>query len=330
MALRLQGRGYMAGRVRVNLPYFDAAAVEAATPYPALVAAIGEAFRSGGVAPARHTHDIPTGSDGFSTLMLMPSWNDAGYFGVKLATINPANAERGIPTVNGTYILFDNETATPRAVIDATALTARRTAAASAFAANKLAREDASSLLMVGTGRLSRCLIEAHATTRDISSVRVWGRSPEKAAAVANWARHHVSDNAEAVTDLDQACGDADIISAATFATTPLIQGASLSAGVHVDLVGAYSPQMRETDAEVFRRAGQVWIDTFEGAESEAGDVLAAILEGAMERADIAGDMFELAQSAGIVRRDAQEITVFKSVGTGLEDLAAAILCQSG
>jgi len=319
----------MANRADMNLPYFDAAAVEAATPYPKLVAAIGDAFRSGGVAPARHTHEIPTSDKGVSTLMLMPSWSDAGHFGVKLATINPANAARNIPTVNGTYVLFDRDTATPQAVFDASALTARRTAAASAFAASKLAREDASSLLMVGTGRLCRCLIEAHATTRDISSVRIWGRSTEKAATVADWARRNVTDDAETVSDLSRACRDADIISSATFATTPLVQGDNLTAGIHIDLVGAYSPQMRETDAEVFRRANQVWVDTFEGAEAEAGDVLAAVKEGAIEFADIAGDMFRLAQIAGTARRDAREITVFKSVGTGLEDLAAAILCQS-
>lgn len=314
----------------MNLPYFDAAAVEAATPYPKLVAAIGDAFRDGGVAPARHAHEIPTGNDGVSTLLLMPSWSDAGHFGVKLATINQANAARDLPTVNGTYVLFDSATATPQAVIDATTLTARRTAAASAFAASKLAREDASSLLMVGTGGLSRCLIEAHATTRNISSVRVWGRSPDKAAAVAAWARRNITDDAVAVSDLDQACSDADIVSAATFARTPLIRGANLAAGVHVDLVGAYSPPMRETDGEVFRRADQVWIDTFEGAETEAGDLLAAIVEGAIELKDVAGDMFKLAQTAGNARRNAGEITVFKSVGTGLEDLAAAVLCQSG
>ncbi|NCF14676.1 MAG: ornithine cyclodeaminase family protein [Gammaproteobacteria bacterium] len=314
----------------MSLPYFDAAAIEAATPYPKLVAAIGDAFRDGGVAPARHAHDIPTSGGGASTLLLMPSWSDAGHFGVKLATINPANAARDIPTVNGTYVLFDRETATPRAVFDATALTARRTAAASAFAASKLAADDATSLLMIGTGRLSRSLIEAHATTRDISTVRVWGRSPEKAATIANWVRDNITDDAAVATDLDQACGSAHIISAATFATTPLIRGASLHAGVHVDLVGAYSPGMRETDAEVFRRADQVWVDTFEGAESEAGDLLAAIEEGAIELDDVAGDMFELARLAGAARHDAREITVFKSVGTGLEDLAAAILCETG
>jgi ornithine cyclodeaminase len=182
---------------------------------------------------------------------------------------------------------------------------------------------------MVGTGRLSRCLIEAHATTRNITSVRVWGRSPEKAATVAQWARENVTDDAASVADLERACGEADIISAATFATTPLIRGASLPAGVHIDLVGAYAPHMRETDADVFRRADQVWVDTFAGAESEAGDLLAAIDEGAIELANVDGDLFSLARSAGTARTDADQITVFKSVGTGLEDLAAAILCQS-
>lgn len=313
----------------MNLPYFDAEAVEAATPYPKLITAIGEAFRDGGIAPARHAHDIPDGHDGTTTLLLMPSWNDAGYLGVKLATINFANAARGIPTVNGIYVLFDSETGIPKAAIDAAALTARRTAAASAFAASRLAREDAASLLMVGTGKLSRCLIEAHASARDLSSVRVWGRSPERAAAVAAWARGNITDDAEAVADLDRACSEADIISAATYATTPLVRGASLSAGTHVDLVGAYSTAMRESDAAVFQRADQVWVDTYDGAESEAGDLLLAIEEGAIEFADLAGDLFKLAQSPGSSRLSESEITVFKSVGTGLEDLAAAVLCQS-
>lgn len=313
----------------MNLPYFDNEAIEAATPYPELIAAIGDAFRHGGVAPARHVHGVPKAGEDDSVLLLMPSWNDTGHFGVKLATINAENASRGLPTINGIYVLFDSLTSTPIATFDAATLTARRTAAASAYAASKLARSDASSLLMIGTGRLSRPLIEAHATVRGIRKVRVWGRSTEKAAKVAEWARDQFDIDAKSVSDLASACGAADIVTAATLSRSPLICGADLQPGSHVDLVGAYAPDMRETDAVVFERAGQVFVDTFDGAKEEAGDLLLAIDEGALSIDDVAGDLYKLATTEGQARQSEDEITVFKSVGTGLEDLAAAVLCKA-
>jgi len=311
----------------MNLPHFDHAAIEAATPYPQLIAAIEDAFRHGGVAPARHVHDIPKADEPDSVLLLMPSWNNTGHFGVKLATINAENASRGMPTINGIYVLFDSLTSTPVATFDAATLTARRTAAASAYAASKLARDNASSMLMVGTGRLSRALIEAHAKVRNITTIRVWGRSPNKAADVASWAREHVARDADPVTDLAAACNEADIISAATLSKEALISGDNLKHGTHVDLVGAYAPHMRESDAAVFGRASQVFVDTFDGAEEEAGDLLQAIDEGALCMDDVTGDLYALAASDHLVRSAADEITVFKSVGTGLEDLAAAAQC---
>ncbi|MGI9225356.1 MAG: ornithine cyclodeaminase family protein [Woeseiaceae bacterium] len=311
----------------MNLPHFDNAAVQAATPYPELIAAIGEAFRHGGVAPARHVHDIPKPGEQDGVLLLMPSWNDTGHFGVKLATINAPNAERNLPTINGVYVLFDSLTCIPVATFDAATLTARRTAAASAFAASRLARHDAASLLMIGTGRLSRPLIEAHATVRDIKTVSVWGRSPEKATDVADWARTELNIDATPIGDLRSACGAADIVCSATLSRSPLIHGADLRVGTHVDLVGAYAPHMRETDAAVFERAGQVFVDTFEGAREEAGDLLQAIDEGVLSMDDVAGDLYKLAAKTEAARHSDDEITVFKSVGTGLEDLAAAWLC---
>ncbi|MDH3619749.1 MAG: ornithine cyclodeaminase family protein [Gammaproteobacteria bacterium] len=311
----------------MNLPYFDNMAIQTATPYPALIAAIAEAFRHGGVAPARHVHTVPKADENDSVLLLMPSWNDTGNFGVKLATINAENATRDLPTINGIYVLFDSQTSTPVATFDAATLTARRTAAASAFAASRLARADASSMLMVGTGHLSRPLIEAHAAVRDLQKIRVWGRTPDKAAEVADWARSNITDDAEPVTNLAAACSDADIISAATLSREPLVRGANLKPGCHVDLVGAYEATMRESDSLLFERADQVFVDTFEGAREEAGDLLQAIDEGALSMDSVSGDLYKLAASADAVRHSDDGITVFKSVGTGLEDLAAAVLC---
>lgn len=311
----------------MTFQHFDEAAVEAATPYPALIEAIGDAFREGGASPARHSYNIPTASGTDGTLLLMPSWGDTGSFGVKLATVYPTNATRELPTVNGTYVLFDRDTGLPQATFDATALTARRTAAASAFAASKLARADAETMLIVGTGRLSHCLIEAHCTVRNIRKIRIWGRSTAKATTVADVARANSVTDVDAVSDLEAACREADIVSTATSSSKALVRGNWLKPGAHVDLVGAFTPDMREADADVFRRAGVVYVDTFEGAKSEAGDIIAAIDEGALRWDDVSGDLYELARTASSVRQASDDISVFKSVGTGLEDLAAARLC---
>lgn len=304
--------------------HFDAAAVEAATPYKDLIEAIGAAFRDGGTSPERHNHQIPTTSDN-GTLLVMPSWSNAGYFGVKLATVYAGNAAKNLPTVNGIYALFDQETGTPLATFDAAMLTARRTAAASAFAASRLARADAESLLIVGTGRMSRSLIQAHCTTRSIQKIRVWGRSQRKAEALVADAR--VDADIAIAADLEAACHEADIISTATLAREPLVRGNWLKPGVHVDLVGAFSPDMREADSDLFDLADLIYVDTYEGARAEAGDILAAIDEGALQWGELSGSLHDLAAITGLVRRSDDEISVFKSVGTGLEDLAAARLC---
>lgn len=311
----------------MTMRHFDAAAIEAATPYPVLIEAIGEAFREDGTSPNRHHHEIPTGTGDDGTLLIMPSWSDGGQFGVKLATVYPMNSAKDLPTVNGLYVLFDSETGVPQATFDAAMLTARRTAAASAFAASKLARPDAASMLMIGTGRLSHNLIEAHSTVRPIRNIRVWGRSQSKAAAVVEKVRGSCNAVVAVATDLEAACREADIISAATLAREPLIRGSWLEPGVHIDLVGSFTPDMRETDTDVFRRANVVYVDTLEGAQTEAGDILAAVDDGAIGWDALVGSLDDLARTDDLARPGAHEITVFKSVGVGLEDLAAARLC---
>ena len=248
----------------------DAAALEAALDYPRLIAALRDAFAAGATVPLRAHHKIDTpGSP--ATLLLMPAWAADGPIGVKIATVFPDNASRGLAAVQASYILMDGRTGVPQALLDGPVLTARRTAAASALAADYLARTDASSMLVVGTGVVARQLIDAYAAVRPLSHVFVWGRQSDKAAALAADASRPGL-VAEAVADLDRAVAMADIVSCATLSREPMIKGALLRPGTHLDLVGAYTPQMRESDDDAVRRAS-IFVDTWAGALTEGGDL---------------------------------------------------------
>jgi ornithine cyclodeaminase len=301
-----------------------ASEVAAALPYDRLIAALDEAFAGDVIAPQRIHHDIqvPDGSD--ATLLLMPAWTAGRSLGVKIATVFPDNAIRSLPAVFASYFLMSAETGEPVAVLDGTELTVRRTAAASALASRYLSREDARRLLMVGTGNLAPHLVRAHATARPIEDVVIWGRRPEAANALADTLQGD-SFSTSTTTDLDAAVGAADIISCATLATEPLIRGKLLQPGQHVDLVGAYRPDMAEADVESVRLA-DVYVDTRGGAFSEAGEILQAIDAGIIDKSDVKGELTELADGTVPGRTDDAAITLFKSVGTALEDLAAAEL----
>jgi ornithine cyclodeaminase len=255
---------------------------------------------------------------------MMPAWRAGGLLGIKLTTVFPGNGAHGLPAVHATYVVFDATTGEPRAVLDGTELTRRRTAAASALAARYLARTDAARLLMVGTGALAPHLIDSHAAVRPIDSVRVWGRRLEAAQSVAAQFAGRTP-RVEPTDDLERAVGWADIISCATLATAPLMRGRWMRPGQHLDLVGAFTPGMREADDEALQGAC-VYVDTRAGALAESGEIIQAIAAGAITAADIRGDLSDLARGIVGGRRSRQEITLFKSVGTALEDLAAAEL----
>ena len=219
---------------------------------------------------------------------------------------------------------MDATTGVPLAVLDGTELTLRRTAAASALAASYLSRGDSKTLLMVGTGQLAPHMVAAHATSRDIDRVLIWCRREQAARKVVeNFSV--ASFSIEPVTDLEAAVREADIISCATLSIEPIIKGEWLQDGQHLDLVGAFKQDMREADGEAVSRA-EVFVDTYSGALSEAGDILQAIEEGAMKKSDIVGDLSELARGKRQGRSSGEAITLFKSVGSALEDLAAAEL----
>jgi len=253
--------------------------------------------------------------------------SERGYIGVKVATVFPGNSARGRPAVAGVYLLFSGRSGEPLALIDGSALTLWRTSAASGLAASYLARSDAHRLLMVGSGALAPYLIEAHAAVRPISEVLVWNRRADKAAKLAErlkGRRYSVA----ATEDLEGAVRGADVVSCATLSSEPLVEGGWLKPGAHLDLVGGFRPDMRETDDEAVRRA-RVFVDTREGATKEAGDIVQPLESGLIGPDDIAADLFDLTRGERAGRRFYDQITMFKSVGTALEDLAGAILVFS-
>ena len=311
--------------------FFDGAAVDAALTYPGLVDILQAAFARGAIAPPRHHHAIPLDGRPEATLLLMPAWEASApgaatagrYLGVKSVSVFPDNAARGKPAVFGAYLLASAETGETLAVMDATRLTTWRTGAASALAARYLARPDAASLVMVGAGALAPCLIRAHASVRPIREVAIWNRTLGRARALA--ATFAGSGLAVRVADdLEQAVRDADIVSTATLSAEPLVRGAWLRPGTHVDCVGAYRPAMRETDDAVVRRA-RIFVDTRAGAFGEAGDILQPIAAGVIGKDAVLGDLFDLCRGTMPGRATPDEITMFKSVGASIEDLAAAI-----
>ena len=300
----------------------DASALAACLDREALIDALDAAFRGSAVVPPRQQYAIKqTGARG-GTLLVMPAWR-AGSLGIKLVTVYPDNAARGLPAVAATYMLLDASTGVPRALLDGEELTLRRTGAASALASRYLSRPEAARLTMVGTGQLAPHLIESHARVRPIREVRVWGRRSERARAVAA-SLHCPQLRVEAVDDLEAAVRWADVVSCATLSQQPLVRGAWLRAGQHLDLVGAFNPEMCEADDEAIARA-ELYVDTRVGALAESGEIVGAIARGVIGPQAVRAELSELA-SGRFKRSHPAAITLFKSVGTALEDLAAAEL----
>jgi ornithine cyclodeaminase len=311
-----------------HMLHLDADAVAARLGRLPLIEALERAFRSDCQVPNRQHYGVGDANNAADTLFIMPAWQPGASIGVKLVTIFPGNSARGLPAVHATYALFDAKTGMLRAVLDGGELTRRRTAAASALAARYLAAAHASRLLMVGTGGLASHLIESHALVRPIRSVRVWGRRPERAVAMA---RSFVGSpfDVEAVEDIEAGVRWADIVSCATLATIPLVRGAWLRPGQHLDLVGSFTAQMREADDDALARAS-IYVDTRAGALAESGELIHAMSAGTLTAAGIRGELRDLVRSPGMKRRATDEITLFKSVGTAIEDLAAAELALAG
>lgn len=294
-----------------------------ALSYPALIQSLRTAFCEKITVPLRHHHQYKNPKAGAdSTLLLMPAWQSGEYLGVKIVTVSPNNSTHQLPSIHGIYLLFNAETGVPIAQMDAKILTSRRTAAASALASTYLSRKDSRTLLMVGTGALAPCLIEAHSAVRPIEKVLIWGRNFEKAQQlVDNLQLPHVE--LQAIEHIAQGIEEADIISCATLSEQPLIFGKYLRAGQHLDLVGSFKPNMREADDVAIQKA-TVFVDTLEGAVKESGDIVLPLQSGILNMSDIQTDLFGMCQMDSSQRKSNEEITLFKSVGHASEDLAAA------
>jgi ornithine cyclodeaminase len=299
---------------------YDEAATREALPFGPLVERLRGMFRAGCQVPPRHVHQVRT-ENAQGTVLIMPAWTDR-YLGIKTVNIYPGNADRGLPGLFSAYTLFDATTGQVLALMDGDVITSRRTAAASALAASYLARKDARTLLVIGAGRVGALLPQAYAEVMQLDSVEIWSRSGATAERLAASLRAQ-GVPAGAVRNLPAAVERADVVSCATLATEPVLRGDWLRPGVHVDLIGSFTPQMREADDAVFGCAS-LYVDTPEALQ-KSGELLGPISRGIMTASSITGDLAGLCAGRIQGRTRPGDRTVFKSVGTALEDLAAAI-----
>ncbi len=310
---------------------FDAAAVSAALRFETLIPALERMFRIGCEVPPRHVHTI-AGDEIAMTSLIMPAWQRKAapghrrYYGVKVINIAPGNSAQGLPGLFANYQLMDADSGESLAVMEGSALTSRRTAAASALAASKILSNTPKSLLVVGTGRIALLLPQAYAAVFPLRKITIWGRDASKARALKvalDRANPQLAHLTEIASDLKTACADADIVTCATLATAPVVCGAWLAPGAHLDLIGSFTPAMRETDDDAFRDA-TIFVDTREALQ-KSGELLLPMGNGVFSAGDVSADLAQLCDPQ-FVRDDAPNArTIFKSVGTALEDLAAAI-----
>ena len=291
--------------------------------YKKLIEALREIFQSDYTMPVRHHHFYKTSEGDANTLILMPVWNDE-YMGMKQVTVAPANANRNMPSIFAQYILSDSKTGEPLAMMNATELTARRTACTSALASSYLCREDAENLLIVGGGSVARHLVQAHRTVRNFKKISVWMRITAKMDEfVADLKSQGIQ--AETVTNLEESARKADLISCATLSKTPLIKGDWIKPGTHLDLIGSHKPDTRETDDDAIRTSS-IFVDSRTGALHETGELALPIAAGIITAGDIKADIIELVKGIHRGRTSSEEVTLFKSAGLAIEDLAAALL----
>jgi alanine dehydrogenase len=307
----------------------DADEVLARSPWPALVDCLEEAFRQRPFVPLRQVL-TPPGGTGDRHFFIMPAFAEDGSTAVKLITYRPENARRNLPTIQAAIVVFSAE-GVPLALIDGTMVTRLRTAAASALASKYLSRADSRRLALAGTGALAPWMAAAHAAVRPIERIDVWGRRPERAEATVESIRPLVGPGVDirATFSFEAAVRRADIVSCATSSRTPLLEGRWLSPGAFVDLVGSFTPDTRESDDETVRRS-RILVDTFDGTLAEAGDLIDPIARGIIRREKVEGELADLVCGRVPGRRTAEEITLYKSVGTAIADLAAARLVTSG
>jgi ornithine cyclodeaminase len=304
------------------MQFFDQQAVAQALPYPMLIDALAAGLQQPIASPAR-SHFEP--NHDASTVLIMPAWKAHQIMGVKLVSVWPGNSNRGKSAVSGVYVLMSCADGSTLAVLDGTELTLRRTAAAAALAARLLARKNSQTLAILGTGALSAPMALAHASVMDFKHILVWGRDANKAQAVVETlAQQGLS--AQASGDLHATLAQADVVCAASTASTPFIRSDWVRPGTHLGLLGAFTPSMAEAEPGLMPRA-QLFADARDAVLQKGGEVLQAIEQGLIRPGDIQAELAELAAAPGRAWRNGDEaITVFKSVGFAALDLIAAEL----
>ncbi|KAL5567884.1 hypothetical protein UlMin_024459 [Ulmus minor] len=277
--------------------------------------------------PIRQSHSISPSS----SLLLMPSWSSSPslpYVGVKLVTYFPQNSSLNLPGVHGSYVLFSSTNGQTLASMDGTILTLYRTSCVSGLASRFLAREDSKVLVMIGAGNLAPHLIKSHLVARpSLEKVIIWNRTVEKAGKLAEKLQESGEFDGvsfESNGYLEEVIGVGDIVSCATNSEVALVKGEKLKPGAHLDLVGSFKHSMKECDDEAIKR-GRVFIDN-EAALVEAGELVGAFERGVIEKGDVEANLVELIRGEKVGRRNSEEITVFKSVGSAVVDILAAQL----
>lgn len=303
----------------------EAAQVHQVMNFKELIPAIEETFAGEHGMPQRNVFCLEKDSDHGDAFAVLPSWNSKAI-GVKAFTYFPDNAPKGFDSLYSKILMFKRETGEPLALVDGTSVTYWRTAAVSALGSQYLARKDASRLLICGTGNLGSYMALAHASVRPITHIDIWGRDLVKAEKTAEQVRQQRPDlTVVATIELESCARQADIISCATGASEPLILGAWVKPGTHTDFVGNHAPNRRECDSELITKAS-VFVDSRLNVLNEAGELLIPIEEGVFSKEDVKAELAELASGKHSGRQNEQEITVFKTVGTALSDLAGACL----
>lgn len=301
----------------------EAQDIERVISFPTLIQALRQAFSGDFGMPQRQVYHLP-GEDGVTdAFAVLPAWNDE-VMGVKAFTYLPGNPAKGLDTLSSKLMLFSRTTGAPLALVDGTVLTYWRTAAISALAADYLARPDANSLLLFGAGKLAPYMALAHASIRPITTVYVAGRQPDNVQRTIDKILELRPDlTVIAETDPLNRATKVDIISCATSSAEPLFDGKSIKPGTHIDLVGNHNHDCRECDSQSVVNS-RCYVDSRINVLNEAGELLIPIEEGLIDKQHVLGELAELCAEKVSGRETAEEITLFKSVGTALSDLTAA------
>jgi ornithine cyclodeaminase len=301
--------------------FIAAEAVHRLLPYPGLVQALREAHRGPRVTADALRIDEPGGNNVFLSL---GAWAASDVIAFKLVGVFPDNfkLDPPQPSVQGIVALFSAKTGAPLLAADGAAMTERKTVADSALGADLLARRDVETLLVVGAGALAPHAVAAHIAVRpSLRRVLIWNRTPARAQAVAA-GLFHPGVSIAWTSDLDEAVAQSDVISCVTMSEQPLVKGVLLKPGAHLDLIGGYTPEMRECDDDAVRR-GRIFMDTISGME-RCGDLSSPLRDGIIKREDVLGDLWQLCSGELVGRQSEQEITVYKNIGGAHLDLFTA------